>query len=130
LSEVLFQNNLLENQDWNFNENSSSNNSSIHPYPAKFISEIPQMLMTALPLPKGTTVLDPFCGSGTTITECTHKGIHSTGFDINPLAVYITNTKLKALSISAKSIKNTGEEIIKQYKIEKSKKHEGLSQAS
>jgi len=100
----------------------------LHDYKGKFNPQIVKSLINILQVNKKNSVLDPYCGSGTALIECTHQGIASTGFDINPLAVYITNSKQKALSISAKSIKNTGEKIIEQYKIEKSKKHKALTE--
>ena len=41
---------------------------SIHPYPAKFIPQIPNMLIQELSS-VGDTVADIFCGSGTTLLE-------------------------------------------------------------
>lgn len=66
---------LLRKQNWDFDIEQKTKDISIHPYPAKFIREIPQTLMSILPLPKGTAVLDPFCGSGTTLVEAQKKGI-------------------------------------------------------
>ena len=40
---------------------------NIHPYPAKYIPQIPGSLLDYLDLPSRSTVLDPFCGSGTTL---------------------------------------------------------------
>lgn len=44
--------------------------------------------------PKGGVVLDPFCGSGTTIVAAAHAGRRSIGFDINPAAVAIAQQRL------------------------------------
>ena len=38
-------------------------------------------------------ILDPFCGVGTTPIVAGLKGLPSTGFDVNPLAVFVANTK-------------------------------------
>jgi DNA modification methylase len=43
---------------------------AIHPYPAKFIPELPGTLLDLIPIKPGTLVLDPFVGSGTTLVEC------------------------------------------------------------
>jgi DNA modification methylase len=40
----------------------------IHPYPAKFIPQIPHFFIQTCSK-KGEVVLDPFCGSGTTLVE-------------------------------------------------------------
>ncbi len=53
---------------------------SIHPYPAKFIGEIPRTLIQHLKPPYGTAILDPFCGSGTTLTEANYSGIPYSGY--------------------------------------------------
>ena len=39
-------------------------------------------------------VLDPFCGTGTTLVECKKLGIPSVGIERNPMAEFATRTKL------------------------------------
>lgn len=39
-------------------------------------------------------VLDPFCGTGTTLVECKKLGIPSTGFEANPLAHFAGQVKV------------------------------------
>ena len=46
----------------------------------------------------GGRVLDPFCGSGTTLVECAHAGVWGCGVDLNPFAVFLANAKLQALA--------------------------------
>lgn len=41
----------------------------------------------------GGTVLDPFCGSGTTLLACRERGIGSIGIDASPLAVFVSRVK-------------------------------------
>ena len=65
----------------------------IHPYPAKFVPQIPGTLLDLLPIPKGTGVLDPFVGSGTTLVEAQRRGLPSTGVDLNPIACLISRVK-------------------------------------
>ncbi len=38
-------------------------------------------------------ILDPFCGSGTTLLTAKIKGIPSCGFDINPLSTFVSKVK-------------------------------------
>lgn len=38
-------------------------------------------------------VLDPFCGSGTSLVECMKKGIDSTGIDANPASCFAATVK-------------------------------------
>lgn len=40
------------------------------------------------------TVLDPFCGTGTTLVECKKLGIPSVGIERNPMAQFATQVKL------------------------------------
>ena len=40
------------------------------------------------------SVLDPFCGTGTTLVECKKLGIPSVGIERNPMAGFATRTKL------------------------------------
>jgi len=44
-------------------------------------------------VPTGATVLDPFCGSGTTLLESALLGYPSIGIDLNPLAVAVARAK-------------------------------------
>ena len=56
----------LQSVDWSFSDAVTSYlTHGVHPYPAKFIPQIAYNLIKILSLP-GETVLDPFCGSGTT----------------------------------------------------------------
>ena len=46
-------------------------------------------------VPKGGMVLDPFCGTGTTLLAAKQAGYDAVGFDILPLGVFVSNTKLQ-----------------------------------
>lgn len=63
---------------------------SLHPYPAKFIPEIPRKVINIFGIQSGTALLDPFCGSGTALLEAQAAGIPSVGVDINPIACLIS----------------------------------------
>ena len=71
----------------------------IHPYPAKFVAELPRALLENLPLPMGTAVLDPFCGSGTTLVESQRRGVPSYGIDLNPIACLMARVKTSPLAM-------------------------------
>lgn len=45
-------------------------------------------------LSAGDCVLDPFCGTGTTLVECTKLGIDSVGVEANPMASFASTTKV------------------------------------
>lgn len=85
---------LLKAINWDFSaSNTRKSIHSIHPYPAKFIPEIPSALMDILPIKENTKILDPFCGSGTTLVEAQKRGIDSVGVDLNPIATLISKVK-------------------------------------
>jgi len=42
----------------------------------------------------GTLVLDPFCGTGTTLVECKKHGVPSIGIEANPMACFASQTKV------------------------------------
>jgi putative RNA methylase family UPF0020 len=69
----------------------------LHEYKGKFNPQVARALLNAAGLAKNALVLDPFCGSGTTLVECAHAGFRALGTDINPLATMITNAKAEAL---------------------------------
>lgn len=71
---------------------------NIHPYPAKYIPQIPGSLLDYLDLPRRSVVLDPFCGSGTTLLEAAVRGYDAVGVDSNPIATLISRTKCTPLS--------------------------------
>lgn len=73
----------------------------LHEYKGKFNPQVVKVLLNILAITPDHYVLDPFCGSGTTLVECSHMGIPSYGIDINPLAVFVSNAKLQALSVTA-----------------------------
>ena len=84
----------LESIDWSFPDRGRGHElEAIHPYPAKFIADIPRALLSCLPIPEGTAVLDPFCGSGTTLTEAQRIGLPSIGIDLNPIACLLSRVK-------------------------------------
>ena len=78
-------------------EDKKSSTHGIHPYPAKFIPQIPRNAILALSEP-GDTVLDPMCGSGTTLVEALLNYRRAIGVDINPISTMISTSKTSRLS--------------------------------
>lgn len=88
----------LSKVDWNFSTRTKSDPLEIlHPYPAKFIREIPAALLDNLVVPANTCVLDPFCGSGTSLVEAQRAGYSSVGIDLNPIACLLSRVKTRPL---------------------------------
>ena len=44
-------------------------------------------------LEPGQNILDPFCGTGTTVVECKKQGFSSCGIEPNPMACFASRTK-------------------------------------
>lgn len=72
----------------------------VHPYPAKLLMHIPYFFLANSLLTKpNSTVLDPFCGSGTVLLEAILAGRNAVGCDTNPLARLIAKVKTSPLEI-------------------------------
>jgi DNA modification methylase len=81
----------------------------IHKYTAKMIPYIPRYFIEKYSQ-ENDLVLDPFCGSGTTLLEAKLSSRNAIGIDINPLAVLISEVKttipnLNQLSLAIRLIK-------------------------
>src|ERR1035438_70559 len=67
---------------------------------------------------QSSCVLDPFCGTGTTLVECKRLGINSVGLEANPMPWFATNTKIDwrpnsgALLQHAEKVAEIAEEIL------------------
>src|ERR1041385_186183 len=83
----------LSARDWNFASAKTSHlTHGLHPYPAKYIPQIPHTLIRELSSP-GETIADIFCGSGTALVEALLLGRHAVGCDANPLACLISEAQ-------------------------------------
>ncbi|MGL5594351.1 MAG: DNA methyltransferase [Cetobacterium sp.] len=60
-------------------------------------------------LKESSIILDPFCGSGTTIVESKLNGYSSIGIEINPMSAFVAN--VKANSYSSLEIKEIEEKL-------------------
>ena len=69
----------------------------LHPYKGKFYPQLAKGLINIISLAEGSVILDPFCGSGTTLLEGYLNGYKSFGCDINPLAAKIAKVKSNIL---------------------------------
>ena len=83
----------LRSLDWDFTDAQTDYlTHGLHPYPAKFIPQIPNALIQELSS-VGDVVGDIFCGSGTTLVEALLLKRHAVGIDANPLACLISRAK-------------------------------------
>ena len=83
----------------------------LHEYRGKFNPQVAKSLLNIFGVQPGDIVLDPFCGSGTTLAECAHIGVRSLGTDLNPLAVYISNAKMLALTTPVAELRSASDRI-------------------
>lgn len=103
---------LLLSQDFNFNDaNGNHGAHTLHSFPAKFPPELPRICIQELTNP-GDIVLDPMSGSGTTIVEAFLAGRQGIGFDIDPLALLISQVKVAQLD--RQEVKLAGNKILMQ----------------
>lgn len=74
----------------------------LHPYKGKFIPQLVEYFLdghtdnfkTEVYFNKGDIILDPFCGSGTTLVQCNELGMHAIGIDISEFNSLISNAKI------------------------------------
>lgn len=86
----------LRNIDWDFTgEIGATGFATYHWYPARYVPQLPGILINYFSLP-GELVLDPFCGSGTTLLEAFKFGRPAVGIDLTPNAVLMTRAKTTA----------------------------------
>ena len=73
----------------------------LHPYKGKFIPQLVEYFLddhvndfkTEVYFNKGDIVLDPFCGSGTTLVQANELGMHGIGVDVSSFNALISNVK-------------------------------------
>lgn len=90
---------------------------NFHPYPAKFVPQIPRLLIETFSK-RGDVVLDPFCGSGTTLVEARLLGRVGVGSDTHPVAVLVSKAKVLALSdVQFGKLADFQQEILAHYTV-------------
>ena len=70
-------------------------------YPTQKPLELMRLLVGAC-CPPGGLVLDPFCGSGTTLVAAVESGRRAIGIDRGPDAIRIAETRLDAVTRSSR----------------------------
>ena len=92
----------LQKVDWAFKESDTQYlTHNYHPYPARFIPQIPSKLIQRLS-ETGEWVFDPFCGAGTTLVEATLLGRNCIGNDLNPIGALVSKVKSNLVSVEDK----------------------------
>ena len=70
-------------------------------FPHSFTGQLVHELVREWSLGTHDRILDPFVGSGTTLLAAKEGGVPASGYDLSPLAVLASTTKVAALSRSA-----------------------------
>ena len=85
----------------------------LHEYRGKFFPQLVRALMNIAQLPEDAVVLDPMCGSGTTLVEARLSGRRCYGLDMNPLSVFVTDVKCQVLALVPTALTAAYDEIRK-----------------
>lgn len=70
-----------------------------HSFKHSYSKALVDNLVKEFGLKRGSWVMDPFCGGGTTLLACKELGIHSEGFDILPFSVFLSNVKTRSYDV-------------------------------
>ena len=94
----------------------------LHPYKGKFIPQLVEYFLDNhtdnfkkhIYFKRGDVVLDPFCGSGTTLIQANELGMHALGVDISDFNSLISNVKISKYDFV--DLKNELQNITKSLK--------------
>lgn len=99
----------------------------LHPYKGKFIPQLVEYFLDQhtdefkkeVFFKPGDLVLDPFCGSGTTLVQANELGIHAVGIDVSEFNALISNIKTgkhdtKALVTETRKITNALQKFVQE----------------
>lgn len=83
----------------------------LHEYRGKFFPQLVRALINIIQLPENAIVLDPMCGSGTTLVEALLSERKAYGLDMNPLSAFISDVKCRALALKPAVLEKAYDEL-------------------
>jgi DNA modification methylase len=86
----------------------------IHPYKGKFYPQLAKGLINLCGLKPDGKILDPFCGSGTTLLEGYLNGYQTFGCDLHPLAAKIARAKVGILDVNPDVVREAVGTLVKR----------------
>ena len=80
----------------------------LHPYKGKFIPQLVEYFLDShtddfkkgVYFQKGDIILDPFCGSGTTLVQANELSMHAVGVDVSAFNALISNAKIAEYNLA------------------------------
>ena len=94
----------------------------LHPYKGKFIPQMVEYFLDGKTdrfkkqvfFHEGDVILDPFCGSGTTLVQANEMNMHAVGIDVSSFNAFMCNAKIDVYDINA--VREASELITEQLK--------------
>jgi hypothetical protein len=94
----------------------------LHPYKGKFIPQLVEYFLDDhtdqfkedVFFKPGDIVLDPFCGSGTTLVQANELGMHAVGIDVSSFNALISNSKISKYDLI--EVKKSADRITRELK--------------
>lgn len=84
----------------NYSQNEELEYHNWFKYKEGYSAKLVKLLLDEFEYCEGDRILDPFCGSGTTLLVAKNLGLDTVGFDVNPVAAFIAEAKTRNYSIN------------------------------